>query len=227
MPPLGRVAGRSRQTPHDVVKKRGRWKSDSSIARCETSGRLTQIQSDFNKSQRADFDPSESDLAEIIFGQHRVEAIPRPSLMTTASSRSLFRWKTRDLFSHTKDGWRESSTHKGGWESSTTQRRKTAHPEEGRAQAAHKKEGEAAPSNMERRGKQHRSKEWREAAPMPKMEGFTLSCLTFLYSDLVQFDLTWNGSTTPRLRRKTVPHNNMKGNPKGIRRQRCHPKGRK
>ena len=27
MPPLGSFAGRSRQTPHDVVKKRGRWKS--------------------------------------------------------------------------------------------------------------------------------------------------------------------------------------------------------
>ena len=53
------------------IKKRGRWKMDSSIARYEKSGRLAQIQSDLNKSQLNYFVATDLALEELIFGRHR------------------------------------------------------------------------------------------------------------------------------------------------------------
>ena len=47
------------------IKKRGRWKSDSSIARHEKSGILAQDQPDLNKCQLAFFEATDTSLEEL------------------------------------------------------------------------------------------------------------------------------------------------------------------
>ena len=75
VPPFWGVTGQSGTTPRHAgdQKKRGRWKSDNSIARYEKSGRMAQIQSDVNNSQRTNFEATDLALEEFIFGRHRVE----------------------------------------------------------------------------------------------------------------------------------------------------------
>ena len=68
------------------IKKRGRWKSDNSIARYEKSGRLAQIQSDLTKSQLTYFEATDLALEDLIFGKHSADDVLRPSLMVVASS---------------------------------------------------------------------------------------------------------------------------------------------
>ena len=60
------------------IKKRGRWKMDSSIARYEKSGRLAQTQSDLNKSQLNYIGATDSALQELIFGRHRAGDVYDP-----------------------------------------------------------------------------------------------------------------------------------------------------
>ena len=79
-------AGQHRTTLE--IKKRGRWKSDNSIARygSKKSGRLAQIQSDLTRSQLSYFEATDLALWALIFWKLRVEDVLRPSLMVAASS---------------------------------------------------------------------------------------------------------------------------------------------
>ena len=84
------------------IKKRGRWKMDSSIARYEKSGRLAQIQSDLNTSQLNYFEATDSALEELICGRHRAGDVLRPSLTEAVCSCIFFRmivWAVQPNFS--------------------------------------------------------------------------------------------------------------------------------